>query len=89
MDWQPIDTAPKDGTTVLLYGPGDENNAASMSTGAWAPYGDSWADEQGNPCAAGEGTIQVTGCWFAGGGWYQPNEVTHWMPLPEAPRAKL
>ena len=29
--------------------------------------------------------LSVTGVWFSGTGWFQPNEVSHWMPLPLPP----
>ena len=71
MEWQDISTAPKDGTEVLLS---DHNG--HMETGYWYPKGTSITTT---------GNIETTGVWFAGGGWYQPEEVTHWMPLPEPP----
>ena len=80
--WRPIETAPKDGTKILLL----DNDGKTMETGYWNPEGDSWADENSEPCEAGHGTIQVTGSWFSGGGWFQPNEVIAWLPLPAPPR---
>lgn len=80
-EWHSIETAPKDGRKVLLCSEDGE-----IGVGRWDAEGDSWADENGQACAAGEGTIQVTGVWLSGGGWYQPNEVTHWMPLPLPPQ---
>lgn len=93
MNWQPIETAPKDGTPVLLCSRAytvelpDEpsiHHAAKCHIGVWNPEGDSWTDEHGN--FGGEiCTLTVTGTWSSGGGWFQPNEVTHWMPLPSPP----
>ena len=90
--WQSIETAPKDGTPVLLLAAAytdeiwDEtiNHPAKCTIGVWNPEGDSWTDEYGGY----EGDIcqlTVTGSWSSSGGWFQPNEVTHWMPLPEPP----
>lgn len=79
-EWQPIETAPKDGTKILLLGIDGE-----CEVGFWNPDGDSWADDNGQPCEAGRGTIQVTGSWFSCGGWFQPNEVTAWAPIPLRP----
>jgi len=70
--WQPIETAPKDGTAILVYDEG-----AALVT--WEVYRrhqeehadwclmDSWQDEQG--------------------GYSTVNHPTHWMPLPEPPAA--
>jgi len=46
MKWQTIDTAPRDGTPVLLYFPG-----LSMRIGCWkdrGPYGTGWRDPVGH-----------------------------------------
>lgn len=77
--WEPISTAPKDGTHVLLYSP-----EAVMQTGFWHADGDSWVDE-GSRLGGKAHHLEIAGVWVSGGGWFQPNEVTHWMPLPEAP----
>lgn len=96
MSWQPIETAPKDGRAVLLLSrayivppcwEGDAETAepAKCYIGKWNPEGDSWVDDlggfDGEIC-----TLAVTGIWESGGGWFQPNEVTHWQPLPEPPQ---
>ena len=84
--WQPIETAPKDGRKILVFGPSGNKNGGVIEVAYWEASGDSWADKNGIPCEAGTGSIQTTGSWFSGGGWFQPNEVSHWMPLPESPR---
>ena len=70
-DWQPIETAPKDGTNILAWpcsdGWGDE----------YFPYVVQWVD-------ANE---YHEGMWREAAGekydWFNP---THWMPLPEPPK---
>jgi hypothetical protein len=70
MEWKPIETAPKDGTRVLLFF--DKHNCRGMREsevvlGFW--------HQPGNPLHkrfwTGWGASRVT--------------ATHWMPLPEAP----
>lgn len=93
--WQPIETAPKDGSAVLLLSVPYEMDAgpngihqipAKVAIGHWHAEGTSWVDELGR--IGGEAyTLAVTGVWFSGGGWFQPNEVSHWMLLPSPPEA--
>lgn len=69
-EWQSIETAPKDGTHILIYGVADQS--------PWEPLvyvvkWDLWPDG-------------VNGQWLeaAGDGFYT-FEATHWMPLPTPP----
>lgn len=70
--WQPIETAPKDGTPVDVWvvGYSDEPmriTNASFGNGHWWFYDDHDAHQiDGN-----------AGCL--------PSEVTHWLPIPEPP----
>lgn len=62
--WQPIDTAPKDGTWVLAYSP----------NGNWRRI--SWGKNRFNEA-----------CWTSVDWWFfEREEFTHWMPLPEPPQ---
>lgn len=85
--WHPMDTAPRDGTKIRLLTIPDTLHGyvrdAQPFVGWWNPEGDSWADEAGQACKAGCGTIQAIGCWSCGEGWLQENEVSHWRALPQ------
>lgn len=75
-DWQKIETAPKDGTMILLW-----CAPASMVIGRWereASFGDGREDAPG---------WQVFNCeedpWYS---WaWQADTPTHWQPLPSPP----
>jgi hypothetical protein len=79
MDWQPIETAPKDGTTIDLWvvgysdEPGRIVNASYYSDGWW--YRDD--DLESHP-------IDRLEPWMTFHGKPAP-AVTHWMPLPPPP----
>lgn len=76
-EWQPIETAPKDGRFILLW---DANS--SFTVGA-----------QDRICATGAWIIDPyhgSGAWQVGrdDDEYAPSRFdspSHWMPLPEAP----
>jgi hypothetical protein len=74
-EWQPIETAPKDGTLVLLYGPCgwdtnvDEYDDKMVRVGSYEEFFDKyvWLSDTANP--------------------YQDRILaTHWMPLPNPPK---
>ncbi len=72
MEWQPIETAPKDGTSVLLYGTPTQTREVNFTkpvrlTGYWDEIDSSW-------CST---TADWTGPFI---------EATKWQPLPEAPK---
>lgn len=95
MTWYSIATAPKDKRAVLLLSAGDnfdwgrelggiQRRPPVLAIGHWDPEGDAWVDEygslEGDACR-----LAITGVWLSGGGWFEPNEVTHWQPLPLPP----
>jgi hypothetical protein len=74
MDWQPIETAPKDGTAILVACPEAEN----IFIGAWRTW----------ESAALRG--EVTAWWSNGAkNSYQPDQLIlapkYWMPIPDLP----
>lgn len=88
MKWQPIETAPRDGTTVLLAAPG------RVTAGEW--HLEQWPTECEYHSSTGEylGQHETGECIDAGwcswdGGFTDVAQPTHWMPLPEAPNAEI
>ena len=79
MEWQPIETAPKDETIILA-----NFSNACLLTGAphvWtATYVTEWCDLDGNKV---EEEPQWNECSFAAQN--KNGEPTHWMPLPFPP----
>jgi hypothetical protein len=86
VEWQPIDTAPKDGTVIDLF-------VTSTSTFDGKKYyyriaDAKWGVPEGHSWSSGE-------CWlkwdlYCDEMWLVPldNEVpTHWMPIPASPTA--
>jgi hypothetical protein len=74
MEWQPIETAPKDGTHILVYfGPG---------CGIYQCF---WSEE---PFGKGIGSWCVTDNKYEDRPLrgYSEGADSHWMPLPEPPK---
>lgn len=99
-NWKIIDTAPKDGRAILLLSEayeadfGEQNGGViqfepKVAIGRWDAKGTSWVDEHGSSNRDEAYTLAVTGFWLSGGGWFQPNEVTHWCDLPDIPKDDL
>jgi hypothetical protein len=78
MDWQPIETAPKDGTAVLLYAnrfgwaDGYAIVCASYHVNQWRIYGAAG----GHPRVGKKNETQ----------WLDEVQPTHWQPLPLPPQ---
>ena len=75
-EWQPIETAPKDGSTILIYGDNEVSVVfweVRRTLGAWrcTGYGDLAFEDDGSPYSPPSRLI--------------PQNPTHWMPLPVPP----
>jgi len=72
-DWQPIETAPKDGTRILAYGKhGLDVDEQKWATVVWQDY------SKGFVCDPNEATEYDP----------EVSNITHWMPLPPCPAEK-
>jgi len=84
--WQPIETAPKDGTEILLY-----NEEGNIESGNWVE-----AEPDGTDCMGSDaGWMSFSGLTFPGRSFGNPDYFTkqqapptHWMPLPEPPETE-
>jgi hypothetical protein len=75
-DWRPIETAPHDGTRVLVLIPPGADGRRSVEIAAWD---DERFNKRPHPFWAWERR-------FLGVATMKDMPPTHWMPLPEVPR---
>lgn len=74
VEWRPIDTAPKDGTRILVCSPGSDYNQINIARwGVGEPFGETpaWVTDSEGPGYSTE----LEG----------EDEPSHWMPLPALP----
>ena len=76
MEWQPIETAPKDGSKILLFIPSNVSRW-HVSAGYWR---DDAHARKASPfwCAETSHLMGIT--------WMRSHQPTHWMPLPAPPK---
>lgn len=73
--WQPIETAPRDGSTIIVYGKPESTDTVRFRKRA--VYTASWD------------AIDEAFC-LSGGDWSGPFiEPTHWMPTPTPPSGEV
>ena len=88
MKWQPIETAPRDGTPLLLWCPGmcswnRKDGMPDLVVGLWwvDPYSSrdlgAWYSDVGDV----DQGYESTGAYFE----HESLRPTHWMPLPPPP----
>jgi len=70
MDWKTIDSAPRDGSYILLSFPGGVHAGK---------FNDDRFAKKPRPYFDGDRT-------YLGILWYRDHQPTHWMPLPEPPK---
>jgi hypothetical protein len=74
--WQTIDSAPRDGTRVLVFN-------GSCLIASWSDNPQVWGEHEG-PCW----TVYEVEDWFYSYHLVEPYNVpTHWQPLPPPPQA--
>ncbi len=74
--WQPIETAPKDGTEVILFHPPENYQGieypARVTAGSWIEW------DETPECDGGS-------IWMSLDGGFREDTPTHWLPLPKIP----
>jgi hypothetical protein len=84
-EWQPIETAPKDGTRVFLWLPHIEATQHERRIETfWMGY--YWANEYGNGNAYNAVARLKNGYLTTA---YESIQPSHWMPVPEPASSEL
>lgn len=88
--WLPIESAPKDGTVVILGRAGDDDDIASVvTTGHWQEAEEDGVDYMGADAGFVDEHYQEfkPGRSFGSPSYrYAPTQPTHWQPFPNPPK---
>ena len=82
-EWQPIETAPRDGTAVLIWS--DLWRPTCVAVTWWVLNLPTGKMIESAKSAFPKDVIQVKDGWTDGRGGRVSFEPSHWMPLPAAP----
>ncbi len=88
--WMPIETAPKDGTHILLHAPACEHEGAPVQArttyGHWRAPSDTPSIKYQDGFAPEPEWEDFEPFWASwDGGFTEEHPPTHWMPLPPPP----
>ena len=89
--WQPIETAPKDGAEILLFRDADVYDGKPVpprvTSGAWTEWTDTASEYHSTTGEYLGQSVQDSGAeWLSwDGGFSEEMPPTHWMPLPSPP----
>lgn len=82
-DWKPIETAPKDGTRILIYEQGGAGSDDEVFACVWGRF---WPQTQPTPGTGWRENYSEGWVEFGGMDVRQTcDKPTHWMPLPKPP----
>lgn len=88
-EWRPIDTAPMDGTEILLGRAASDDCAEVSTIGWWIPAEPDGADYMGTDAGFVDAMLQRfrPGRTFGNPArMYEAVQPTHWMPIPSPPK---
>lgn len=83
-DWKPIETAPRDGTDILVFHKVHGPMAARFIAGEWSEHHEYGRQYDGPFWCFGDDQFQEE--VEEEGHKFHDGSVTHWMPLPEPPK---